>query len=637
MLELILKNSHQPISQDDYVLTRAYDGRDTVTFSLSRRDPAVPLLRERARVLETTTGQLFLVSGVDGGQTQADFVLKKDLTDWTSVAYPGYTNGSKTATAAQTITQILPAGWSLTIEEENHLQAYLSLEGPTPLDVALHCMEVYGCALEFDNQRKIAHLHFPGQKALGTAFLAEAANLRAAPEYKSAAGDMVTRLYAQGAGGVDFADINDGKPYVECFAGCEEVLAGFWRDDRYTVPEHLLAAAREKIKSLSQPERSWSLWVCDLKGVDGAAWPGLELGLYDVLRLVDPSLGQTMEAQITELRLSPHHPEKNQISITNVTGTLRPTLSASLVERSRGSLYGDLVVTVDQVKKRLQDTDDLAAAAQNRADTAQAAADTAQNTADTAQAAADTAQAAADTAQNTADTAQAAALAIAGGTYAGGTFLDGKRLYSPEIYGKTITLRSTDTDSGAFPTLSLYPASGEPMVELLASGNSRQGYSAALTSPQDLVLSSDCAILLHPGEGTGASGESGVSVSGALTATGLKIGAQSMADFVTDQGVSGIWRYRKWASGIRECWGQSSAQRDISQGWQDRGYISPYIVEQFPFSFSSRPAVTVSCCNDSIVTPALGGSTGPSAVYFYLQSAAATSGTWSYSIYAIGE
>ncbi len=623
MLELILENAHQPISQDDYVLTRAYDGRDTVTFSLSRRDPAVPLLRERTRVLETTTGQMFLVSGVDGGQTQADFVLKKDLTDWTALVYPGYTNGSKTATAAQTIAQVLPSGWSLTLEEENHLQAYLTLEGPTPLDVALHCMEVYGCALEFDNKRKIAHLHFPGQKTPGTAFLAEAANLRAAPEYKSAAGDMVTRLYAQGAGGVDFADINDGKPYVDCFDSCGEVLAGFWRDDRYRVPEHLLAAAREKVKSLSQPERSWSLWVCDLKRVDGAAWPGLELGLYDVIRLVDPSLGQTMEAQITQLRLSPHHPEKNEISITNVTGTLRPTLSASLVERSRGSLYGDLVVTVDQVKKRLQDTDDLAAGAKAAAASAQSAADSAQNTANTA-------QSAADSAQNT-------ALAIAGGTYTGGTFLDGKRLYSPEIYGKTLTLRSTDTDSGACPTLSLYPAEGAAMLELLAYGSSHQGYSAALTSPQDLVLASGCAILLCPGSGTGASGEKGVSVSGPLTATGLNIGSQSMGDFVTDQGTSGIWRYRKWASGIKECWGQSSAQRDITQSWQDRGYISSYIVESFPFSFSARPTVTVSCCNDSIVTPALSGNTGPARVYFYLQSAASTSGTWSYSIYAIGE
>ena len=671
MLEIILNNAYQPISQDDYLLTRAYDGRDTVSLTLSRGDPAAGLLQPRTRVLETTTGQTFLVTGVDGGQSQVDFVLKKDLTDWTEVAYPGYTNGSKAATAAQTITQVMPSNWTLSVEEENDLQAYIALEGPTPLDVVLHCMEVYGCAVEFDNRRHVAHLHFPGQKPLGTAFLAETANLRAAPEYKSAAGDMVTRLYAQGAGGVDFADINEGKSYVECFDSCQEVVAGFWRDDRYTVPQHLLAAAREKIKALSQPERSWSLCVCDLQRVDEAAWPGLELGLYDVVRLVDPTLGQTMEAQITQLRLYPHHPEKNEISITNVTGTLRPTLAASLLERRRGSLYGDLVVTMDQVKKRLMDTDALATTAQNTAETAQTTANTAQSTADTAQNTANTAQSTADTAQNTANAAQstadtaqntantaqstadtaqntantaqstaqnaaAAALAIASGTYSGGTFLDQNRIYAPDIYGETLSLRNTDTDSGAFPTLALYPAQGEAMVKLLASGNSRQGYSAALTSPQDLVLSSDCAILLTPGAGTGASGEQGVSVDGPLAAQSLTIGTKALGDFVVEQGTSGIWRYRIWASGLKECWGQSSAQRDIDRSWENKHYISAYVVERFPFSFSARPTVTVSACNDSLVTAALSGNTNGQSVYFYLQSAGSVSGTWSYSIYAIG-
>ena len=80
MLEIILDNAYQPISQDDYLLTRAYDGRDTVSLTLSRGDPAAGLLQPRTRVLETTTGQTFLVTGVDGGQSQVDFVLKKDLT-----------------------------------------------------------------------------------------------------------------------------------------------------------------------------------------------------------------------------------------------------------------------------------------------------------------------------------------------------------------------------------------------------------------------------------------------------------------------------------------------------------------------------------------------------------------------------
>ena len=31
----------------------------------------------------------------------------------------------------------------------------------------------------------------------------------------------------------------------------------------------------------------------------------------------------------------------------------------------------------------------------------------------------------------------------------------------------------------------------------------------------------------------------------------------NLADYIVEQGVSGIWTYRKWASGIIECWGQT--------------------------------------------------------------------------------
>ncbi len=319
MLEAIFEDSRVPLRCDDYQLTRAYNGQDSIRFTLSRRDPAAQLLRERGRIRETTTNQLFLISGIDAGQRTITYALKKDLSDWERVVYPGYTNGSAQSTALTTITGILPEGWSLTTEgEQDDLMAYITLEGPTPLEVVEQCSSVYGCTLTYDNVEQVAVLQFPGTRTLGTAFLTEGANLRAAPEYKSTASALVTRLYARGAEGLDFSQINDGKSYVECYDYTEERIAGFWQDERYTVAEHLLAAAKAKIKRLSQPERSWSLSICDLHGLDASAWPGLALELYDVVLLIDPTLGQRMQAQITELRQYPHHPEKNEISIVNV-------------------------------------------------------------------------------------------------------------------------------------------------------------------------------------------------------------------------------------------------------------------------------------------------------------------------------
>ena len=40
-------------------------------------------------------------------------------------------------------------------------------------------------------------------------------------------------------------------------------------------------------------------------------------------------------------------------------------------------------------------------------------------------------------------------------------------------------------------------------------------------------------------------------------------------DYIVEEGTSGIWTYRKWNSGIAECWGTKSENKSISSwgGW----------------------------------------------------------------------
>lgn len=350
MLEAIIGGGRKPLTPDDYTVTQVASGEDVLRFTLSRQDPAVQVLEERTSIYETTTGQTFWISGIDGGQKTVTYQGKKDLGDWEREVLMGYTNGSASATARTTIQGVLPEGWTVEFLEEDGLAAYITLQGPTPLQVVEHCLEVYGLGAVFNNYSKKLTIHMPGKKTLGTAFLVDTANLRAAPEYKGKATELVTRLYAQGGEGVTFADVNGGKPYVECFDYTDQVICGYWRDERYTVPEHLLAAAQEKVKSLGQPERQWTLQVCDLAAIDGESWPGLELELFSVVKLIDRSLGTSMQAQILELTTCPHHPERNEIQVGLVAGTLGRTYSSFLARRL-GTLYEGLEVAVDQVRQ----------------------------------------------------------------------------------------------------------------------------------------------------------------------------------------------------------------------------------------------------------------------------------------------
>lgn len=66
-----------------------------------------------------------------------------------------------------------------------------------------------------------------------------------------------------------------------------------------------------------------------------------------------------------------------------------------------------------------------------------------------------------------------------------------------------------------------------------------------------------------------------------------------MADFIVEQGTEGAWYYRKWNSGIAECWTNTSGALTYS-GIVGSFYVS-YGTLYFPFTFVIKPVVTYSC------------------------------------------
>ena len=77
--------------------------------------------------------------------------------------------------------------------------------------------------------------------------------------------------------------------------------------------------------------------------------------------------------------------------------------------------------------------------------------------------------------------------------------------------------------------------------------------------------------------------------------------SESVADFVVEQGTNGIWNYRKWDSGIAECWGTTSKSiSGVSKTAPFSGYCYEIGVVAFPTGlFISTPTATVSGRLDS--------------------------------------
>lgn len=106
-------------------------------------------------------------------------------------------------------------------------------------------------------------------------------------------------------------------------------------------------------------------------------------------------------------------------------------------------------------------------------------------------------------------------------------------------------------------------------------------------------------------------------------------GITNFADYVIAQGTSGIWRYRKWNSGVYECFGTQTASIAVttastSYGGYRSGAIS---IPTFPITFAATPTVTATvgsgsqgCWVNNVQPTTTGGS-------YYLSSGASSSAT----------
>lgn len=74
---------------------------------------------------------------------------------------------------------------------------------------------------------------------------------------------------------------------------------------------------------------------------------------------------------------------------------------------------------------------------------------------------------------------------------------------------------------------------------------------------------------------------------------GMKVNNVPIIDHVIEEGTDGVWTYRKWASGIYECWGEYSGSVSINNHLSG-AYYSDGITVNYPITFSEPANFTVS-------------------------------------------
>ncbi|HIT33630.1 MAG TPA: hypothetical protein IAC31_03260 [Candidatus Faecousia intestinigallinarum] len=100
--------------------------------------------------------------------------------------------------------------------------------------------------------------------------------------------------------------------------------------------------------------------------------------------------------------------------------------------------------------------------------------------------------------------------------------------------------------------------------------------------------------------------------------------AHTTVDCIAAQGTSGIWTWRKWSSGIAECWGSTTFTTAITNSWGSMYEADTVGSVAYPFPFTDRPLEFVSIHDGvgKLMETTGRPSTVQSAVYFLVRPTA---------------
>ena len=319
MLTLITPSGGVPLRVDDYYIKELASGLDELCFSISIWDEQYQAIQEESSILEQSDGKsaYYLVKAIDGGVNTANVKCQIDLDEWRETFNLSYDSG--TSSVGDIVNAVKPTGWTVVNNSGIIYRRTVRVEGATAQDVIEKCRSTFaGITYRFDNVNKVVEIvNLNNGQNLG-AFATRELNLKR-NEYKGKSTGFATRLYAYGKDGMSFADINGGKPYVENHDYSDRVICAYWTDERYTIPQNLLADAQAKVDEMARPQRSFDCDVVDLAKTNPEKYSELDFQLFSFVGLIDQTrAGQKINHQIVELWRYPYQPEKNKVVLSTV-------------------------------------------------------------------------------------------------------------------------------------------------------------------------------------------------------------------------------------------------------------------------------------------------------------------------------
>ena len=309
-------------SLKDYKIEYVLSGEDCLEFSLSRYDENIPLIEEECYI--RTKYNEYVIKAIEPSDNFKRFTCNINIESLVGKVIKSFDTKNNNINDTIRLT-IAGTGWTLA-DNSISKKRTVSLKNTNALEVLRKVRETFRVDFRFDAINKIIYVYEKLGSDKGVYFTDEL-NLISL-DVPSDSYDYATRLYARGKDGLTFADINNGKDYIENFQYSNKIIEKIWEDNRYTNKQNLKEDAEAKLEELSKPRRNYNVQVYDL-AKNNSEFSFLDFSIGDTVTIISNLEKFKDKQRIVKYIEYPEDPSKNTCELGNTTLTFEELQKAN--------------------------------------------------------------------------------------------------------------------------------------------------------------------------------------------------------------------------------------------------------------------------------------------------------------------
>lgn len=339
--EAILENAY------DIIVTGEINGEDTLTFSIPFRDSKRKYLENEKKIqIVDDVYKIRTVTDVkdSAGNTVTQIYAEAEFYDLTfSVRKEEKKFDAETADVAMAYA-LADTEWSVGTVNVTTKRTWTSTE-KNALSILRSIANLHGGDLVFDCPNRLVHLLTVNGKDSGALF-AYKKNMKSIERVVDTR-SLVTRLYAVGANGMTFADINNGKPYLEDFTYSKEVRITTLDCSSFTNPYQMKEYTAMRLAEYCKPSVSYVLNAMDLSVLTGYEHETWNLG--DYVRVEDKDLGLSVTTRIVRREYNLQEPWNTVLELSTTLKNLGSSVSS--IDTIADALEGTGMVSNNDIRE----------------------------------------------------------------------------------------------------------------------------------------------------------------------------------------------------------------------------------------------------------------------------------------------